>query len=210
MKLFTKLPEGEAAFTVHSNWKLSTKDPLMAPGGRMAQAPVSNRSAVLDDLFRTAFVKAAPLYRNSFKIKLPYEDLKTTTTLYRGSLHEETRTVESISDYEMLRDPEDTEEVIQLTEKLATEAGILVDGLIRLENGKLRDGADVRDVTAVYVTDVFEHTDGRRNLNFLFVDALKNGWNPADPFGIKKGWIAYRFYFACARIRQKYEYSTTL
>lgn len=164
----------------------------------------------LEVLFRGTFFESAPLYAAASKVKLPYEDLKTTM-LYRGSLTDETRTVEQIADYHILSEAEiqDPEKLTSITKDLATEAGHFVDGLVRLENGKLREGGDVRNTTALRVTDVFEHADGRRNLNFIFVDSRNQAWNPADPFKILAGWIAYRFYFACARIRAEYKDSTT-
>ena len=177
----------------------------------MAYTPTSSISDVsaLEALFRRTFLESAPLYSAASKVKLPFEDLKTTM-LYRGSLTEETRTVEQIADYRTLdhKEIQDSEKQIEITKKLATNTNILVDGLIRLENGKRRDGGDVRDTNQLRVVDVFEHVDGRRNLNFMCVESP----NPSvvDPAHLIAGWIAYRFYFACARIRQKYEHSTTL
>lgn len=163
----------------------------------------------LEALFRKTFLESAALYSVASKVKLPYEDLKTTM-LYRGSLTDETRTVEQIADYRTLDHIEiqNSEKHAEITKKLAADAGALVDGMIRLENGKRRDGGDVRDTNQLRVVDVFEHTDGRRNLNFMCVESP----NPSvvDPAHLIAGWIAYRFYFACARIRQKYEHSTTL
>ena len=170
----------------------------------MAQAPISNSDiAELDQLFRTTFLESAPLYRLAYKVKLPFEDLKSTTTLYRGSLTEETRTVEQISDYQILNHEQisDLNKVTEITKELANKAGVFIDGLIRLENGKRRDGVDVRDTRATYVTEIFEHADGRRNLNFMLVTN-----NPVmDPAALTSGWIAYRFYFAVARLKPEYK-----
>jgi len=178
----------------------------------MAFTPSSSISDVsaLEALFRRTFLESAPLYSAASKIKLPYEDLKSTVTLYHGSLHDEARTVEQIADYRTLDHKEinDIDKGIELVKELAMGAGACVDGLIRLENCKHRDGADVRDTTQLRVIDIFEHTDGRRNLNFIL--QTSPGPSVVDPADRIAGWIAYRFYFACARIRQKYEHSTTL
>lgn len=180
----------------------------------MAQAPISTsqvQTEALDKLFRETFLASAPLYSAASKVKLPYEDLKTTTTLYRGSLTDEVRTVEQIADYQILNEVaiQDSAKLVEVTKDLATRAGHFVDGLIRMENGKQRDGGDVRNTGATRVVDIFEHTDGRRNLNFILVNSASEPWNPANPFKTIQGWIAYRFYFACARIRQEYKHATT-
>lgn len=179
----------------------------------MAGTPVSTsqvQTEALDKLFRETFLASAPLYSAASKVKLPYEDLKTTT-LYRGSLTDEMRTVEQIADYQILNEDEiqDPAKLAEVTKDLATRAGHCVDGLIRMENGKQRDGGDVRNTGATRVVDIFEHSDGRRNLNVIFVNSTSEPWNPANPFHTIQGWIAYRFYFACARIRQEYKHATT-
>lgn len=159
----------------------------------------------MEKLFRETFLASAPLYSAASKIKLPYEDLKTTTTLYRGSLTDEMRTVEQICNFKNYKDAHDTEDLKNITRNLATEAGHLVDGLIRMEHGKNRDGGDLHNTQATRVIDVFEHADGRPNLNFMYVTNTPT----MDPGATLVGWIAYRFYFACARIRQEYKHATT-
>ena len=154
--------------------------------------------SVYEQIFHDCFLENAPLYRNCKKVKLPYEDLKTTATLYHGSLKDEMRTVEQIADYRLLKNPEDPKELASLTRELACHAGILVDGLIRMENGRKRDGSDVLNVSNTAVINVFEHFDGRRNLNFMVVDGRRI--HSTDPANILTGWIAYRFYFAVAKV----------
>src|SRR6266481_5719235 len=123
----------------------------------------------LENIFREEFLKAAPLYAAASKIKLPFEDAKKTTVLYRGSLREETRAVETVADYELLKAIHAAESAVirgasEATKRLASAAGTVVDGLIRLENVRSMKESDPRQTTNLRVTDIFEHADGRRNL----------------------------------------------
>jgi hypothetical protein len=164
----------------------------------------------LEDIFRTEFLKAAPLYVAAGKIKLPFEDAKKTTVLYSGSLSEETRTVETIADYELLKTSSVTgpemdrmREAADAMRRLAGAAGAVVDGLIRLENVRTVNGADPRQTNNLRVTDIFEHADGRRNLQVISVNmpgSFVTGPGPEPP-----GWVSYRFYFAAATIRMEYK-----
>jgi len=155
-------------------------------------------------IFEEAFLQEANLYPQAKKIKLPYEDIKTSTLLYRGSLHEESRTVESIADYKIIHEPFTEPWIIPAVENLATNAAALVDGLIRIENTRKRDGTDPRTIQNLVVTDVFEHSDGRRNFQ---LNVVQSPPNVADPAAFIPGWVSYRFYFACAAIRQEYKAS---
>lgn len=160
--------------------------------------------AELENIFREEFLKAAPLYAAASKVKLPYEDIKGTTVLYRGSLSEQSRPVDSIADYELLKNPDTFSEDTQLAiGRLATRAGNAIDGLIRLENVRSIKESDPRQTSNLRVTDIFEHEDGRRNLNIGFV---KNSPNLGDPIAINPGWIFYRFYFAAAAIVAEYKH----
>lgn len=156
---------------------------------------------IYENLFKEEFLKNAPLYVAAKKVKLPIEDIKAETLLYRGSLHEESRTVELISDYTTC--PGNFYDwVFPAVKKLAAQAGIVVDGLIRKENSRTRTGNDPRQVQGLVVTDVFEHEDGRRNLQPVIA---KNAPVQAHDPSEDQGWVAYRFYFACAAIRQEYK-----
>lgn len=164
-----------------------------------------NFQAELENLFRTEFIKAAPLYQASSKLKLPHEDLKKTTTLYRGSTHDVVRTVEEIADFEIPKGEFTPEFVRTSIARMATEAAHVVDGLIRLENVRSHRDHDPRNTTDMKVVDIFDHADGRRNLQVIMVNSSE--WNPADPFKSIPGWVAYRFYFTCAVISSEYKNS---
>jgi hypothetical protein len=159
--------------------------------------------AELESLFRTTFLQAAPLYQASGKFKLPYEDIKKVTTLHRGSLHEVVRTVEEIADYEIAKGEFTNGFARSALAKLATAAGTCVDGLIRLENVRSHRDHDPRNTMDMKVIDIFDHADGRRNLQIMSVTPKE--WNPADPFNQIPGWVAYRFYFACAVVSTEYK-----
>ena len=162
-----------------------------------------NFQTELEELFRTEFLKAAPLYAEAKKVRLPYEDKKQITSLYRGSLSEQVRTVEEIADYHLFKDEPCTPHTIhEEFASLAKQAGHAIDGLIRIENGRRDPDHDVRS-PHIRVTDIFEHTDGRRNLQLIVNDAP--AWNPSDPFKQMPPWIAYRFYFAAANVRTEYK-----
>lgn len=158
--------------------------------------------AELESIFKDEFLKSAPLYSAANRVKMPVED-KRETLLYRGSLSEETRTVHNIADYELIKENTTQEDIRTAVKRLAASAGQVVDGLIRLENVTSIKESDPRQTTSLRVTDVFEHADGRRNLQIILTT------NPApsvsDPAYIIKGWIAYRFYFAAAAIRTEYQ-----
>lgn len=160
--------------------------------------------AELESIFRESFLKSAPLYQAAGKVKLPYEDIKGQTVLYRGSLREESRPVEKIADYKILEDTAPSV-VRNWVEILAEQAGHVVDGLIRLENVRTSWDHDPRNVSNLKVTDIFDHSDGRRNLDIGFVDASNEPWNPANPFKTIPAWIFYKFYFAAASIKQEYK-----
>lgn len=157
--------------------------------------------SVYERVFQTTFLANAPLYRDCKKVKLPHESITGLATLYHGSLKDEERTVEQIADYRMLKDADDAAEVRKCTEELATNLAILVDGLIRIENGRNRDGANIHDTSATIVTDLFEHFDGRRNLNFLYASHA----SLIDPGSAPIGWVAYRCYLAVAKVRMEYK-----
>lgn len=160
----------------------------------------------LETIFRDEFLKAAPLYSAARKIKLPYEDIKSSTVMYRGSLSEQTRTVESIADYHLFKGENPTlDELNETVGKLASSAGNVVDGLIRIENVRNLKESDPRQTNSLCVTDIFEHADGRRNLQVMYV--FSKGPTVSDPAGIVQSWVAYRFYFAVAAIKQEYKAS---
>src|ERR1700680_3929868 len=105
----------------------------------------------LEESFRTEFLKSAPLYAAAPKIRLPYEDIKKSTTLYRGSLTEQVRTVEEIADYQIFKDERGNNTGWPGNQKaaakfiaMAREAAQCVEGLIRLENGRHDPDHDVR------------------------------------------------------------------
>jgi hypothetical protein len=159
----------------------------------------------LESIFRHNFIQAAPLYTASGKFKLPYEDIKKTTSMYRGSLTEVVRKVDEFADWEMAPKTGFTPEFARTTvSKLATQAGVVIDGFIRLENVRNHRDHDPRNTTDMKVVDIFDHSDGRRNLQIIGMDSKGNGFNPADPFTEIPGWIAYRFYFAAAVVSSEY------
>jgi hypothetical protein len=157
----------------------------------------------LENIFRDEFLKAAPLYAAASKIKLPFEDAKKTTVLYRGSLNEEARTVESVADYELFKFEHTEDDVRAAVTRLASAAGILVDGLIRLENVRSIKESDPRQTANLRVTDIFDHVDGRRNLQIIL--RVSSGPSVSDPSQTIAGWVAYRFYFAAATIKMEYK-----
>lgn len=159
--------------------------------------------AELESIFRESFLKSAPLYQAAGKIKLPYEDIKGTTVLYRGSLREESRPIDNIADYELFKWQYTQDEIRGATEKLASTAGAATDGLIRIENVRSIKESDPRQTNNLRVVDVFEHADGRRN--FQLILKLNSGPTISDPADTVKGWLAYRFYFAAASIKQEYK-----
>jgi len=154
----------------------------------------------LEELFRTNFLKSAPLYQASSVFRLPYEDIKKITTAYRGSLTEVTRPVEEISDYEIAKDGFTGHWVIDAISKLARDAGACVDGLIRLENTRNHPAHDSRNTADMRVTDIFDHADGHKNLQITMVSSAALG----TEFTPVPGWVAYRFYFAAATISSQY------
>ena len=169
--------------------------------------------AELEEVFKTTFLETAPLYAAAPKVKLPYEDIKKSTTLYRGSLAEQARPVEEIADYHIFKDAQGNnvgwpgnEAALDKFQEFAWNAAMLIEGLIRLENGRRDPDHDVRS-SAIRVIDIFEHSDGRRNFQPMAVDATKEAWNPADPFQRTPAWVAYRFYFAAANVRTEYKAS---
>jgi hypothetical protein len=158
--------------------------------------------AELERIFKEEFLKAAPLYKASSKVKLPYEDLHRPTLMYRGSLTEESRCVEVIADFESFKADPEVEEIIEVATKFGQQAGTLVDGLIRLENVRSVQGADPRDVRNMKVIDVFEHPDGRRNAQVFFVQ----GPPPEMDMAASRGaWFGYKFHFAAAAIVMEYK-----
>jgi len=167
--------------------------------------PVQRNKAFLGELeciFKEEFLKAAPLYVASSKIKLPYEDLHRLTPMYSGSLKEVTRIVEQIADIHFFKADPDPEEIIERTTTFAQQSGALVDGLIRMENlrSKVPDFQDVRNMKVI---DVFEHSDGRRNAQLFF--SAPGELTVSDPAGIGHGFIGYKFVFACAAIVLEYK-----
>ncbi len=134
---------------------------------------------------------------------MPYEERRKITTLYRGALSEEARPVELISDFYLFKDAPTEEEVLSKAAEFGRNAGVLVDGLIRIENVKNSShGYDPRNTTYLKVTDVFEHVDGRRNLDIFYANFPLS---VVDPAGIIKSTLAYRFFFAAASIRTEYK-----
>jgi hypothetical protein len=166
-----------------------------------------NFQAELEEVFKQTFLENAPLYVAAPKVRLPYEDIKKSTTLYRGSLSEQVRTVEEIADYHIFKEgwPGNQKAAAKFID-MAREAAQCVEGLIRLENSRHDPDHDVRSPTT-RVIDIFEHKDGRRNFQPIAVDATKEAWNPADPFNQIHAWVAYRFYFAAANVRTEYKAS---
>jgi len=156
----------------------------------------------LELAFKESFLHAAPLYKAAKKFKLPIEDIKREVTLYRGSLHEEARRVELIADYKSAEKDFSEDWALETVADLGLEAGVLVDGLIRIENARNRDGRDPRNSSNLVVTDIFNHEDGRSNVT---INMVRNVPSVADPEAWIGGWVSYRFYFACAAIRQEYQ-----
>ena len=156
----------------------------------------------LERIFKEEFLKAAPLYVASSKIKLPYEDLHRPTPMYSGSLKEVTRQVNLLADYETFKTDPEAEELIEWAGTFGHQAGIYVDGCIRAENIREVVGCDPRDVRNVKVIDVFEHTDGRRNLQIYFVQSSSTVASPTVDW---KACFGYKFVFACAAIVLEYK-----
>ena len=158
--------------------------------------------AELDELFRANFLKSAPLYQASSVFRLLYEDIKKITTAYRGSLTEVTRPVEEIADYEVSKHGFHPDWARATISKLGQEAGTHIDGLIRLENVRNHPSHDPRNTADMRVVDIFDHSDGRRNLQIMVVE------NPPPsvygPDATMPGWVGYRFYFAAATISSQY------
>ena len=154
----------------------------------------------LESIFREEFLKAAPLYSAASKVKLPYEDIRTFTKLYEGSLSEQSRPVELFADYRVASDPAQFKDKIV---DLATAVGHGVDAFIRLENVDSNQGGDPRDTTNLKVTDIFEHSDGRRNLQ---IGIMKVGPTLMSPAREEESWVFYRFYFAAASIKAEYKH----
>lgn len=161
-------------------------------------------TAELEAIFKEEFLTAAPLYSAATKVKLPVED-KRETLLYRGSLTEETRKVQSIADYELLKEAHEPDDVRAALKRLAAIAGAVVDGLIRLENVNSIKESDPRQTTHLRITDIFEHADGHRNLQIILTTNAAP--SVVDPAYLIKGWIAYRFYFSAAAIHTEYQKS---
>ncbi len=161
-----------------------------------------NFIAELENLFRTNFLKSAPLYLASSVFRLPYEDIKRIVTAYRGSLTEVTRPVEEIADYELSKPREGfhPDWARYTISKLGQEAGAVIDGLIRLENVRNHPSHDPRNTADMRVVDIFDHADGRRNLQIMAVDYPSS----SDPNATMPGWVGYRFYFAAATISSEY------
>lgn len=158
-----------------------------------------------EELFKDEFLKNAPLYTAASKVKLPYEDLKIKATqLYRGSLNTEERTIEELADYRLIKETVTDDIIRAYFVEMAADAGKCVDGLIRSENLKSLKESDFRQTTNLVVTNIFDHNDGRRNLQ-LMLQREPLGPSLQDPASIVQGWVAYRFYFACAAIRQEYK-----
>jgi len=166
----------------------------------------------LEAVFRNEFIDHAPLYVASKKVQLGSEDLRPNIkfVMYRGSLQECGNIVELISDYKMISESEAVLNKMGLdslflehTKTLARNAGVFVDGLIRKENAKERDSTDPRDTKSTIVTDVFQMREGKRNLNLVVVNNPPVQFDPGNPQTL--GWVAYRFYFASARLRQEYQ-----
>jgi len=142
-------------------------------------------------IFREEFLKSAPLYVAASKVRMPHEDIRLgATVMYRGALHEESRCPVLVSDYRVVEGDPTEEAHIAIVIGLAREAGVVVDGLIRVENCKGLDGTDPRDTAMLRVTNIFEHLDGRSNLLIGQIVSEK-----------EIGWMYYRFHFAAARVR---------
>lgn len=157
----------------------------------------------LERIFKEEFLKAAPLYQASSKVKLPYEDLHRPTLMYNGSLKQVMRQVDQLADYESFKTSPETDELIDLATKFGQQAGTYVDGCIRAENIRSApDGVvgDPRDTRNVKVIDVFEHSDGRRNLQVFLVEST-----PKISLDEAIGWFGYKFYFAAAAIVMEYQ-----
>ena len=165
--------------------------------------------AELEGLFHTSFIKSAPLYQASSRFKLPYEDIKRITTAYRGSLTEVTRPVEEIADYEISKLAEGfhPDWARYTISKLGQEAGTLIDGFIRLENVRNHPSHDPRNTADMRVVDIFDHADGRRNLQIMVVENPPSSINGPD--ATMPGWVGYRFYFAAATISSQYRKVTS-
>lgn len=150
----------------------------------------------LHETFENALISAAPLYGMATKVKMPSEDRGGETVLYRGSLHEEIRPVIFVSDYELL--PQGAVS-LEMAKDLGTQAGHIVDGLIRIENVKIK-GNDPRDILNLRVSNIRSHSEGRSNLEFGFSSFTLPGQEPRDL-------MFYRFWFAAASINQHYKKS---
>jgi hypothetical protein len=154
--------------------------------------------AELEEVFKQNFLEHAPLYVAAPKVKLPYEDIKKSTTLYRGSLSEQVRVVDEIADYHIFENGwPGPEGVKEKTRELARNAALCVEGLIRVENRRNDPDHDVRS-PHIRVIDVFEYADGRRNFQPFYVKA-------SEQISQGPSWIAYRFCFAAANVRTEYK-----
>jgi hypothetical protein len=163
-----------------------------------------NFQAELESLFRTNFLQAAPLYRESAKFKLPYEDLKSATNLYRGATYDVTRKVEEIADWFIFdKIPYSQDHARGIAQRFGIEAGTLIDGLIRMENARSHRDHDLRNTTDMKAVDVFDHADGRRNFQIILQDSQIPSINGPDA-NIKE-WVGYRFYFCCAVVSREYK-----
>src|SRR6267142_551559 len=155
-----------------------------------------NFIAELESLFRTNFLQAAPLYQASSKFKLPYEDIKKSTTLYRGSLNEVVRKVDEYADWYQFKEegfqysPDRARAKVR---QFGAEAGIFVDGFIRLENIRNHPSHDPRNTADMMVVDIFDHADGRRNFQIILADNPPPSVNGPD--AQIPPWVAYRFHF---------------
>lgn len=157
--------------------------------------------------FRYGFASTALLYGAASKVKIPYETRKDSASLYRGSLKEEVRTVELLADYrtfdKIANGTPTVDDLLTQMTLFGQEAGAAVDTLIRIENVRNNESNDPRNTKDLKVANVFEFADGHPNLEIIAVE--NPGFHISDPSAELPGWLAYRFYFACAAIKLEYK-----
>lgn len=84
----------------------------------------------------------------------------------------------------------------EVLSKVAREIAFTVDLLVRRQAQK--SGAQWKlELKRLSATDLFMKADGNPNLKLYFVKDAPTYWNPADPFRQMRGWISYKFLFAC-------------
>ena len=100
-----------------------------------------------------------------------------------------------MADYKELEQMPSTqreEKIEEAITQFAKEAAITVESLIKITATKCNGSS--HNVTNLLVTDIFEKSDGNKNLRFNVV--LNSPISVADPESKYCGWISYKFLFA--------------